>query len=110
MGEKGDCCEISEFFGGDKKTYCVKYDTEFDYERPDWNVYEKRINTKVGPDSMKTVCRNIKTGKIMEYTSTFSDRGSLSTASLEERNLLNFTSEWQTWKEAGGLSLALAQR
>ena len=32
--EKGDCCEISEFFGGDKKTYCVKYDTEFDYERP----------------------------------------------------------------------------
>jgi len=73
--EKGDVCEISEFFGGDKKTYCVKYDTEFDYERPDWNVYEKRINTKVGPDSMKTVCRNTKTGKIMEYTSTFSDRG-----------------------------------
>ena len=41
----------------------------------DWNVYEKRINTKVGPDSMKTVCRNTKTGKIMEYTSTFTDRG-----------------------------------
>ena len=41
----------------------------------DWNVFEKRINTKVGPDSMKTVCRNVKTGKIMEYTSTFSDRG-----------------------------------
>ena len=32
--EKGDCAEITEFFGGDKKTYCVKYDTEFDYERP----------------------------------------------------------------------------
>jgi len=73
--EKGDCAEITEYFGGDKKTYCVKYDQEFDYERPDWNVYEKRINTMIGPDSMKTVCRNIKTGKIMEYTSTFSDRG-----------------------------------
>jgi len=73
--EKGDCCEITEYFGGDKKTYCVKYDQEFDYERPDWNVFEKRINTKIGPDSMKTVCRNVKTGKIMEYTSTFSDRG-----------------------------------
>merc|ERR1712112_274934 len=36
--------------------------------------------------------------------------GSLSTASLEGRNLLKFTREWQTWKEAGGLSPALEQR
>merc|ERR1719192_2271853 len=63
----------------DKKEYMAVLNEEYDYERPEWNMYEKRITTKVGPGSYKTVCKSTKTGKITESTVTFTDSGSYKT-------------------------------
>ena len=41
----------------------------------EWNMYEKRITTKVGPGSYKTVSKSTKTGKITESTVTFTESG-----------------------------------
>ena len=38
-------------------------------------MHEKRITTKVGPGSYKTVCKSTKTGKITESTVTFTESG-----------------------------------
>merc|ERR1712227_1168169 len=47
MKDKGDCFEVTEYFG-DKKIVCSKYNEEYDYERPEWKINDKRITTKVG--------------------------------------------------------------
>ena len=36
---------------------------------------EKRVVTKVGPGSVKVVCKSKKTGKVWDYTMCFTDRG-----------------------------------
>ena len=41
----------------------------------EWNVFDKRITTKLGPGVFKTVSRNTKTGKILEFQITFNDTG-----------------------------------
>ena len=41
----------------------------------EWNMFEKRITTKVGPGSYKTVSKCTKSGRITESTVTFTDSG-----------------------------------
>ena len=41
----------------------------------EWNICEKRVVTKVGPGSVKVVCKSKKTGKVWDYTMCFTDRG-----------------------------------
>ena len=48
-----------------------------EYDRPEWNVSDKRITTKLGPGVLKTVCKNKKTGKTWDWTLTFSDTGAI---------------------------------
>jgi len=72
--DKGGKIWLEEHYG-DKKEYMAVLNEEYDYERPEWNMYEKRITTKVGPGSYKTVCKSTKTGKITESTVTFTDSG-----------------------------------
>jgi len=71
----GDGAEVIEYFGGEKKLVSFKYNEEFDYDRPEWNICEKRVVTKVGPGSVKVVCKSKKTGKVWDYTMCFTDRG-----------------------------------
>jgi len=73
--DRGDRFDMIEYFGGEKKVYTNKYDEECDYVRPEWNVCDKTITTKLGPGVLKTVSRNTKTGRILEYTLTFNDTG-----------------------------------
>jgi len=73
--DRGDRFDMIEYFGGDKKCYTMKYDEECDYVRAEWNVFDKRITTKVGPGCFKTVSKNTKTGKILEFTINFNDTG-----------------------------------
>merc|ERR1712002_354008 len=73
--DRGDKFDMIEYFGGEKKCYTMKYDEESDYVRPEWKVCDKRITTKLGPGVFKTVSRNTKTGKILEFTLTFNDTG-----------------------------------
>jgi len=73
--ETGDCMEVIEYFGGNKKLVNFKYNEEFDYDRPEFNMSEKRVVTKVGPASAKVVCKSKKTGKVWDYTMCFTDRG-----------------------------------
>merc|ERR1711874_435051 len=61
--DKGDKIWLEEHYG-DKKEYMAVLNQEYDYERPEWNMSEKRITTKVGPGSYKTVCKCTKTGRI----------------------------------------------
>merc|ERR1712241_460617 len=46
--DKGDKIWLEEHYG-DKKQYMAVLNQEYDYERPEWNMSEKRITTKVGP-------------------------------------------------------------
>jgi len=73
--DRGTSCEITEYFGGDKKCYSVKYGEEYQYERPEWNISEKKLTTKIAPGVLKNVGKNNKTGKVMEYTMSFTDHG-----------------------------------
>jgi len=73
MKDKGDCFEVTEYFG-DKKIVCAKYNEEYDYERPEWKINDKRITTKVGPGMIKTICKDKKTGKTWEYNLCFQDK------------------------------------
>jgi len=73
--DRGDRFDMIEYFGAEKKCYTMKYDEECDYVRPEWNVFDKRITTKLGPGVFKTVSRNTKTGKILEFQITFNDTG-----------------------------------
>ena len=72
--EKNGGVWIEELFGGSKKEYFAKFDEELEYERPEWNISDKRITTKIGPGVMKTVCKN-KNGKVWDWNITFSDTG-----------------------------------
>lgn len=73
--EKNGGVWIEELFGGSKKEYFAKFDEELEYDRPEWNIADKRITTKIGPGVLKTVCKSKKNGKVWEWTSTFSDAG-----------------------------------
>jgi len=73
--EKNGGFWIEELFGGSKKEYFAKFDEELEYDRPEWNVSDKRITTKIGPGVLKTVCKSKKNGKVWDWTVTFSDRG-----------------------------------
>merc|ERR1712001_270427 len=48
---------------------------EYDYERPEWDMCDKRITTKVGPGSYKTICKSTKTGNVTDSTVTFTASG-----------------------------------
>merc|ERR1711997_1371127 len=72
--DKGDKIWLEEHYG-DKKEYMAVLNQEYDYERPEWNMCEKRVTTKVGPGSYKTVSKCTKTGRITESTVTFTDTG-----------------------------------
>jgi len=72
--DKGDKIWLEELYG-DKKEYMAVLNQEYDYERPEWKMCEKRITTKVGPGSYKTVSKCTKTGRITESTVTFTDTG-----------------------------------
>ena len=41
----------------------------------EFHMSEKRVVTKVGPGSVKVVCKSKKTGKVWDYTMCFTDRG-----------------------------------
>ena len=73
--EKNGGFWIEELFGGSKKEYFAKFDEELEYDRPEWNVADKRITTKIGPGVLKTVCKSKKNGKVWDWTVTFSDSG-----------------------------------
>jgi len=72
--DKGDKFWLEELYGG-KKEYMVVLNEEYDYERPEWNMSDKRITTKVGPGSYKSVVKSNKTGKVWESTITFTATG-----------------------------------
>jgi len=72
--DKGDKVWIEEHYGG-KKEYMVVLNEEYDYERPEWNMSDKRITTKVGPGSYKTICKSTKTGMVTDSTITFNEGG-----------------------------------
>lgn len=72
--DKGCKFWLEEHYG-DKKEYMVVLNEEYDYERPEWNMCDKRITTKVGPGSFKTVCKSTKTGAVTESTVTFTAGG-----------------------------------
>ena len=61
--DKGDKFWLEELYGG-KKEYMVVLNEEYDYERPEWNMSDKRITTKVGPGSYKSV---VKSNKIFQF-------------------------------------------
>jgi len=73
--DKGDKGFWLEEHYGDKKEYMVVLNEEYDYERPEWNLSDKRITTKVGPGSYKTVVKSTKTGKVWDSTVTFTASG-----------------------------------
>jgi len=72
--DKGGKIWLEEVYG-DKKEYMTVLNEEFDYERPEWNMHEKRITTLVGPGTYKTVCKSTKTGKVWDSTVTFTESG-----------------------------------
>lgn len=75
LTEVGDRLDTVEFFGGVVKRASFPYNKEFDYQRPDWNVDDKRIVTKIAPGVVKTVCKSKTTGSVWEYTMSFNSRG-----------------------------------
>ena len=72
--DKGDRFWLEEHYG-DKKEYMVVLNEEYEYERPEWNMSDKRITTKVGPGSYKTVVKSNKSGKVWDSTVTFNAGG-----------------------------------
>lgn len=75
LTEVGDRLDTVEFFGGEVKRASFPYNKEFEYQRPDWNVNDKRIVTKIAPGVVKTICKSKSTGSVWEYTMTFNTRG-----------------------------------
>ena len=75
MKDMGDKFEVIEYFGGAVQVESGKYDEEYDYERPEWKVCDKRITTKVAPNTIKTVCKDKNTGRTWDYTITFGEKG-----------------------------------
>jgi len=75
MKDMGDKFETIEYFGGEAKLEKQKYNEEYDYERAEWKINDKRITTKVGPGMVKTVCKDKKTGKTWDYTLCFTEKG-----------------------------------
>jgi len=73
--EKNGGLWIEELFAGSKKEYFAKFDEEFEYSRPEWNVSDRRITTRTGPGVIKTVCKNTKNGKVWDWNCSFSDSG-----------------------------------
>lgn len=73
--EKENGMWIEELFGGVKKEYFAKFDQEMNYERPDWNLSDKRITTKIAPGVYKTVCKDKKKGKVWDWTTTITQTG-----------------------------------
>jgi len=73
--EKDNGLWIEELFGGTKKEFFSKFDEELDYERPEWNISDKRITTRTGPGVFKTVCKDNKKGKVWDWTSTVTPNG-----------------------------------
>merc|ERR1711970_1142774 len=66
---------IEECIAGQKKTYSVKFDEEYEYSQPEWNVDDKRVTTKTAPGCFTTVCRAKKDGKVYEWSITFTESG-----------------------------------
>jgi len=70
----GSGMEITEYFGGAKKCYSFKYNQEFDFDRPEWNISDKCLVTKVGPGIFKRVNKHKVTGRVTEQTMTVGER------------------------------------
>jgi len=107
--EKNGGVWIEELFGGSKKEYFAKFDEELEYDRPEWNVSDKRITTKLGPGVLKTVCKNKKTGKSWDWTLTFSDTGAIietnaggNKATEYYKRGCDFSGVWKTVAYTGG--------
>jgi len=66
---------IDERLGHAKKIMSIKFDEEYDYSEPSWNVDDKRVTTKVAPGCYKTVCKSKKDGTIWEFTMSYNDLG-----------------------------------
>merc|ERR1712156_323062 len=75
VGDKEDGLFLEEQWAGKKKAYTMKFDEEYDYTEPSFNVDEKRITTKVGPGCFKTISKSKKDGKSYEWTVSFNDNG-----------------------------------
>merc|ERR1712179_764682 len=73
--ERPDGVCVEEKFAGQNKTYSVKFDEEYEYSAPDWNVDDKRVTTKTAPGCFTTVCRAKKDGKVSEWSMTITDCG-----------------------------------
>jgi len=73
--ERPDGVCVEEKFAGQNKTYSVKFDKEYEYSAPDWNVDDKRVTTKTAPGCFTTVCRAKKDGKVSEWSMTITDCG-----------------------------------
>merc|ERR1712088_739117 len=73
--ERPDGVCVEERFAGQNKTYSVKFDEEYEYSAPDWNVDDKRVTTKTAPGCFTTVCRAKKDGKVSEWSMTITDCG-----------------------------------
>jgi len=66
---------IEERVAGHKKTYSVKFDEEYEYSQPEWNVDDKRVTTKTAPGCFTTVCRVKKDGAVSQWSITFTESG-----------------------------------
>jgi len=71
----GGLCVDERFAGLEKKIYSFKFDEEYDYCQPGWNMDEKRVTTKTGPGCFTTVSRSKKDGKTWEMNWVFNDFG-----------------------------------
>ena len=50
--ETGDCMEVIEYFGGNKKIVTFKYNEEFDYDRPGKELKKFSVGQKI------LICQN----------------------------------------------------
>jgi len=116
--DRGTCCDVTEYFGGDKKCYTAVYGKEYCYERADWNICDKRMTTITAPGVMTTVSKNPKTGLVWEYSMTFNDRGVTINSKAGNvkctetyKRMLNVVGTWRTVScsgaEAHGAALGL---
>merc|ERR1712212_1437934 len=73
--EQPEGLKIDERIGFNKKVMSIKFDESYDYSDAAWKIDEKRVTTKLGPGSYKTVCKSKKGGNIWEFTLNFNDLG-----------------------------------
>lgn len=73
--EKADGVCVDERSALGSKKYSVKFDEEYEYCQPDFNVDDKRVTTKTAPGCFTTVCKSKKDGKVTEWSMKFTETG-----------------------------------